>query len=235
MSESDPLPFPRAVPDPVPDRVSDQLPRPAVGAFVLTAADATRQQVLDDLAALLGYPAPHLRQLAEAACERVAALHVEAGEELARFAAHVRASTTWELEELYTRTFDLNPVCALELGWHLYGEQYERGEFLAHMRDLVWSVGLAESTELPDHLTTVLPVLGRLERAPAERFTANYLRPALARMLAGFAGRENSYETVLRALALLLCDEIPEPPQGAHPGAGVTPRTHLDRRPGDDR
>ncbi len=38
-------------------------------------------------------------------------------------------------EELYTRTFDLNPVCALEIGWHLFGEDYERGAFLVRMRD----------------------------------------------------------------------------------------------------
>jgi nitrate reductase delta subunit len=195
-----------ALPDPSP------LPRPAVGAFVLTASDHLRQELFDDLAALLSYPAPHLRPLAAAAHQRVADVHVEAGEELARFAAHVAGSSQWELEELYTRTFDLNPVCALDLGWHLYGEQYERGVFLARMRDLVWSVGLAESSELPDHLTTVLPVVGRLARREAERFVAAYLRPALARMLAGFGGQGNPYQAVLRALALLALDEIPAPP-----------------------
>ena len=39
-----------------------------------------------------------------------------------------------DLQELYTRTFDLNPVCALEVGYHLFGENYKRGEFLANLR-----------------------------------------------------------------------------------------------------
>jgi nitrate reductase assembly molybdenum cofactor insertion protein NarJ len=60
------------------------------------------------------------------------------------------------LQELYTTTFDLNPVASLEVGWHLWGEQYERGRFLAELRGKQTSMGIDADTELPDHLTVLL-------------------------------------------------------------------------------
>src|SRR6266568_3182701 len=56
-------------------------------------------------------------------------------------------------QELYVQTFEFNPACTLELGWHLFGENYERGEFLVRMREQLRRHGIAESNELPDHLT----------------------------------------------------------------------------------
>jgi nitrate reductase molybdenum cofactor assembly chaperone NarJ/NarW len=48
------------------------------------------------------------------------------------------------LEELFTITFDMNPDTCLELGWHLYGESYQRGEFLVKMRQALDAAGVAE-------------------------------------------------------------------------------------------
>ena len=45
-----------------------------------------------------------------------------------------RGMSVEDLQELYTRTFDWNPDTSLEIGWHLYGENYERGEFLVEVR-----------------------------------------------------------------------------------------------------
>ena len=33
-------------------------------------------------------------------------------------------SNAEDLQEMYTRTFDINAVCTLEVGWHIYGEDY---------------------------------------------------------------------------------------------------------------
>ncbi len=41
----------------------------------------------------------------------------------------------WEVEEAFTRTFDVNPACALEVGWHLFGEEYTAAMFLVRMRE----------------------------------------------------------------------------------------------------
>lgn len=109
-----------------------------------------------------------------------------------------------DLEELYTRTFDINPITSLEIGWHLYGEAYERGAFLVTMRELLREHGIPESTELPDHLVHVLQLLGRMDDAERDAFTSMFLFPALKRMLEGFEKQSTPYEHVLRALLLFL-------------------------------
>jgi nitrate reductase assembly molybdenum cofactor insertion protein NarJ len=40
-----------------------------------------------------------------------------------------------EYEELYTKTFDVQPICYLDLGYVIFGEDYKRGAFLLHMQE----------------------------------------------------------------------------------------------------
>jgi len=105
-----------------------------------------------------------------------------------------------ELEELYTRTFDINPVASLDIGWHLFGENYERGKFLVHMRALLRNNGITESTELPDHLTHVMQVVPIMGSELAERFVVEKVVPALIIILDGLAGKQNPYEHLLYAV-----------------------------------
>lgn len=117
------------------------------------------------------------------------------------FSNRTRDFTTENLQELYTRTFDLNPVCALEVGWQLYGEEYARGSFLVFMRDALRRHGIPEVTELPDHLAHALPLLDRLDENDASELTQGAVLPAIDKMLQGFTGKNNPYESVLRAIS----------------------------------
>lgn len=117
------------------------------------------------------------------------------------FAAETSALSREEFEELYTRTFDINPISSLEIGWHLYGETYERGSFLVKMRQLLKSLEIPESTELPDHLSHVLLALDTLgESNEADELANQYVAPALAKILEGFKEKNNPYEHLLLAL-----------------------------------
>lgn len=108
--------------------------------------------------------------------------------------------TTEEAQELYTRTFDINPVCTLEVGWHVYGEDYARGEFLVKMRRMLREHDLPESTELPDHLTHVLALLARLDGPDADELASRYVLPALQKMVDGMADQDNPYKAVLEGI-----------------------------------
>jgi nitrate reductase assembly molybdenum cofactor insertion protein NarJ len=100
------------------------------------------------------------------------------------------------MEELYTRTFDLNPVATLELGWHLWGEQYERGRFLADLRALQDGLGLEVSSELPDHLTAVLLTLARMDRPEP---LAGQIAPALEKIARPLDEHGNPYRHLIHA------------------------------------
>ena len=65
-----------------------------------------------------------------------------------------------ELEELYTRTFDNVAERSLEVGWQLFGENYARGVLMVRLPGADARHGVPEDTELPDHLTHVLALLG---------------------------------------------------------------------------
>jgi nitrate reductase delta subunit len=113
-------------------------------------------------------------------------------------------------QELFTQTFDLNPVCSLELGWHLFGENYERGLLLVRMREQLRRAGVAEDGELPDHLTYALRLLPRMEQGYATDFAGAIVLPALVKMSQAIRGKDNPYEHLLSALAVMLHNDFPE-------------------------
>ncbi len=143
-----------------------------------------RVGILGELAGLFRYPGDdYLARLAR--CRTLVAAaggHDGAAAGLERIERALEGKATWEIEELYTQGFDLNPVCALEIGWHLYGEQYERGRFLVRTRDLLARLEIDEAGELPDHLSSMLAALGKLEGDEARAFAAKFVVPALRRM-----------------------------------------------------
>jgi nitrate reductase molybdenum cofactor assembly chaperone NarJ/NarW len=114
---------------------------------------------------------------------------------IADFLDETRHVSLEGMQELYTTTFDLNPVATLEAGWHLWGEQYERGRFLAELRERQDALGLDPGNELPDHLTILLPMLA-VTRDPQ---LAAHLAASLAKIQAPLDEQGNPYRHVIRA------------------------------------
>lgn len=116
------------------------------------------------------------------------------------FLKQIQPLTIEEWEELYTRTLDLSPATAPYVGYQIWGESYQRGNFLAGMNRALQSEGLDAGGELPDHL---VPVLRYLERAspPLPELLEN-LEPALRRMHGTLrkAEPDNPYLTLLEAV-----------------------------------
>ena len=160
---------------------------------------------LDVIAELFEYPAAGYREHVESA----AAVHranrtAAAAEHVQAFADAVRGRSLSEMEELYIQTFDLNPDACLDIGWHLFGEDYARGEFLVKLRQEMRRYGVAERDELPDSLLTVLPLAARMPEEEAAPFRARFLRPAVEKIRKAVAAESNPYANLLAALAVLL-------------------------------
>jgi nitrate reductase delta subunit len=171
--------------------------------------------ICDRLGALLAYPrAGYQASLAECMSE-LPALHADASALLRPFFDRVREMPIEDLEELYTHTFDINPLCCLEVGWQLFGEEYARGAFLVDMRKMLRDCGVPESTELPDHMAHALAVLDRLAPESAAELAGNAVLPALKKMIDGLAGKENPFEHVLKAIASVLQERYLTRRQGA--------------------
>lgn len=174
------------------------------------------QELCDSFAVLLSYAENGYREELVDLVTTVKNLHPDVAEvkkwedvccELEIFLRETQSLTTEDYQELYTRTFDINPVSSLEIGWHLFGEAYERGAFLVKMREKLRMHQVEESTELPDHLVHVLKLVGRLESEEQKAFVSHFLHPALKKMLDGFEGKSNPYEHLIRALSVGLSQD----------------------------
>lgn len=155
---------------------------------------------LDSLVVLLNYPEEDYLDYAREAQHGLAISAPKAGEHARSFRNSLEGFSTEELQELFTRTFDLNPACVLEIGWQLYGDEYKRGEFLVRMHQLLAEHHAPDSKELPDHLPRVLDLLPRLGNEEAGELAGNFILPALGKMLASLEGKGNPYQELLMAV-----------------------------------
>jgi nitrate reductase molybdenum cofactor assembly chaperone len=168
------------------------------------ATATTGFAVLEKFGEILCYPGDDYMREVDACRNAAAEIDAEAAQYLNVFSAQVSGLAVEGVQELFVQTFDLNPVCALEVGWQLYGDNYDRGNFLVKMRQELEFYGVRENTELPDHLCHVLPLLARMDPEAARAFGRTSVVPALKKMLAAFDSRTSPYESVLKALGRIL-------------------------------
>ncbi|MGE5813019.1 MAG: nitrate reductase molybdenum cofactor assembly chaperone [Acidobacteriota bacterium] len=142
---------------------------------------------------LFAYPDETYRDRA-AACAAVTALA-----EMRTFANSLAALSTGQIQEAFIQAFDMNPNATLEIGWHLFGEQYERGEFLVNLRGRLRAAEIAECGELPDHLLHILPLMSRMHDEDARAFADKYVLPALAKIETGLP-KESPFGALVRGL-----------------------------------
>jgi nitrate reductase delta subunit len=164
----------------------------------------TRAELFDQLAAAFRYPEEDHLAVLERCRAAVEKGVPEAAAALSRFREELHARSPEEVQELYVRTFELNPVCALEIGWHLFGENYERGEFLVQVREELRRVGLKESRELPDHLTHLLPLVGRLPEPEAAELVREFLLPVIGKIQEALERAASPYRHLAEAVRLVL-------------------------------
>lgn len=140
------------------------------------------------LAEVLAYPGPDLVVVAERCRAALAPAYPAAAAGVEAFLDWAAGADPSEREELYTRTFDLHPPHCLEVGYQLFGESYKRGAFLVKVGAAVQALGVERGSDLSDHLAVLLRLLPRLEPGPARDLVDEAVLPALARVVAAFAG-----------------------------------------------
>ncbi len=118
--------------------------------------------------------------------------------ELKQFFNLLKQSDLKELQEIYIASFDMNPATCLDIGWHLYGENYNRGQFLVKVRALMREKGIEETTDLPDHLTHIIAVLSKMGLDEQNEFGKEYIVPALNKITKGFEKSESPYKHLIK-------------------------------------
>ena len=67
------------------------------------------------------------------------------------------------MQELFTRSFDIQAITTLDLGYVLFGDDYKRGELLSNLNREHLQCGNDCGSELADHLANILRLLSLLE------------------------------------------------------------------------
>lgn len=160
--------------------------------------------VYDALGALVGYPTDATAGDARRAVVELFDAAPELTGPLDAFACFAASQTTTQLEELFCRTFDINPTCALEVGWHLYGEEYMRGAFLVKMGQEQTRLDVPTNSELSDHLANVLSTLVRMEPAAGDDFARRCVIPAVTVMTDKLTAAESPYADLLYTIYAVL-------------------------------
>lgn len=157
-------------------------------------------ETYDLLASALSYPDQELERKLAGFAETIKDVDTVLARAFGEWMELVKRLPLEDRQEAYARTFDMSPKCTLELGWHLFGEQYDRGTFLVWMRGQLRKFKLPESTDLPDHARHVLAVLGRLERESSDKFATACVLPALEIVRDGLVRMGSPYEGLVEAI-----------------------------------
>lgn len=170
---------------------------------------------------ILDYPHPRLLDAIQRCEALLATRRPDATALLGEFRRFVEVTPAGLLEEVYSGTFDLGASCHPYIGYHLFGETYQRSAFLVGLRESFAPLGFSEGTELPDHLAVLLRFLAICDEAQAEELVRFALIPAMSQMIGDsdpadpvedgeepldLGEARRAYRRVLQALLLCLRD-----------------------------
>jgi len=167
-----------------------------------------QKQLCRDFAVLLSYPDTHVRQTAAACVTLLRGGKSTAAKPMNRFAAFLADQEPARLEELFTATFDLQPVCHPYVGYLLCGESQQRTLLLIRLQQLYQQHGFELGSELPDHLATLLRFIGTVsERDCCHELIRDGLLPALVKLAEGLTA-EQPYLELIEALQSFLTETV---------------------------
>jgi len=139
-----------------------------------------------DLAELVDFPGPELAARGRALADFLHDSYPDAAAEVALFLDSIPQKAL-DLQELYTRTFEVQAVTTLGVGYVLFGDDYKRGALLSNLNREHNDVDNDCRGELADHLPNVLRLMPKLkDRNVLEELVEQILVPALMLMIREF-------------------------------------------------
>ncbi len=143
------------------------------------------------LAELFWYPDLAYDDRIKPVHELLTASYPDAARELDAFVDVFPFGVLREMEELFTRSFDVQSITTLDVGYVLFGEDYKRGELLSNLNREHNEADIDCNGELADHLPNLLRLIAILGEVPdkaelLEELVVEILAPGLRQMIAEF-------------------------------------------------
>ncbi len=169
----------------------------------------TRNYLYMLFADLLEYPKASLKRRANDCFEILVLENPPAGEVFSEFSGWINQVPLSSVEETYTSTFDLQGFCCPYIGHYLFGENYQRSEFMAQLNHGYHERGYSCGSELPDHVAVVLDFLSLCDMDEfSQALLEEGLIPTVVKMIQAFDKNcRHPYSHVLRTLHQVLQTE----------------------------
>lgn len=162
------------------------------------------------LAEMFRYPSDELKAYSEKWKEIISLYDGSLTPRLDLFITHINDKSLSLQQEYYISTFDVQAMCFLDIGYVLYGEDYNRGVFLVNIKKEQIKAGNDCGSELPDHLPNILTLLPKISDADlAEELIYSLLIPALHEMILKFRDVHNLYKGLLEILVKIMETDFP--------------------------
>ena len=151
----------------------------------------------DYLAALFDYPDANYPARVQKAYDLLEERYPKAAAELQPFVEEVETDggtyteeALDEIQEIFTRSFDVQAITTLGVGYVMFGDDYKRGELFVNLSREYADAGIYCGTELADHLPTVLRLIARWQDEDlVAELVEELLHPALHQMIAEFGSQ----------------------------------------------
>lgn len=169
-----------------------------------------KNELYSAFSGLLSYPDTEKYNRAKETLDRLSEKYPEIEDDLNRFESETQKLEIEDLEEIYTKTFDMNKDCCLYIGYHIFDEGYKRNLFLSKLNSLFDGYDYETGTELPDHLSKILEFL-TLDIKEKDRTTLldEGLMPALDKLKKNINNSGgNPYKHIVNALKKILNNEV---------------------------
>lgn len=140
-----------------------------------------------DLSALYAYPEAGFDQRLQTAQRLLDTRYPEAGALLQPFTEYMTGLPPKLQAELFVRSFDVQSLTTLDLGYVMFGDDYKRGELLVNLNREHREAGNDCGVELADHLSNVLRLLPKMrDEALRAELVECIVAPALVLMAQAF-------------------------------------------------
>jgi len=140
------------------------------------------------LAPLFEYPDAGYPDIVKDIEEYLTGSYPGAAADLGRFLELLPADDLQAMQELFTRSFDVQAATTLDVGYVLFGDDYKRGILLANLNAEHRTAGIDTGTELGDHVPNLLRLMAVIEDEDVLHDLAYaILGPALLEMIGEFS------------------------------------------------
>lgn len=164
--------------------------------------------ILAQLGKMMEYPGPQYLSELPRLCKSIGMKCGFSARILDKFEHALRKMTTQELQETYTRTFDLAALVSPYITGYIHGdENFDRGTLMAALGEKYDEMGFDTEGELPDHLRVLLKVSAWLDKETLAELIEYLLLKPVEQMAEQLKETDNPYFNLLLAIEVVLKSE----------------------------